>query len=180
MTTGRVITLVVGALLLLTGHPAGALLIVVVLVWGYTRSPGGKASAGCAFAGAMFSGGVASGNHTSAFIAKHEAGHVAVARRIGRRVTDVKVGKGWGWVGIAGWHKDPIKNMAFLYGGQIAVGSTSGCSFDNAKIEYFLNKIPPEDRAAATRKAKSIARSATGMLSSVPSDAKKIRETGKV
>ena len=86
--------------------------------------------------------------------ARHEAGHAACADQGGKSWKSVIYDEGGGFCAIKSWWKDPIDNMAFLYGGQRAVNSQRGCSHDNALIAEFANQIPAAHRAAACAEAK--------------------------
>lgn len=83
----------------------------------------------------------------------HEAGHAGVAVALGKRPTIVQVfdNSEGGWCGLSSWWQDPINNMAFLYGGQMAAGKSLGDWGDNEKIQGFAkmaNRNNPEKAKA--------------------------------
>ena len=100
---------------------------------------------------------------TRARVAKHEAGHVVAARRVGGRVKSADVYAGGGglvtWTGINGSEREQVvANIAFLRAGRYAAGTGAGCSGDDAAVRQMLRYLPTTDRAAAQRAGEAEAR----------------------
>lgn len=87
---------------------------------------------------------------------RHEAGHAAAARRLGKlRSAEVYV-DGTGLV--RAFVPDAESAVAFLLAGQIAHGSGEGAGGDNAAIRETLREFPAAERAAVRARAKATAR----------------------
>lgn len=82
----------------------------------------------------------------------HEAGHHGVGVTLGARCRSV-VGKNPGDGGfcrlLSGWFRDPVDNIAFLLGGQMAAGKSWGDWGDNDNIKAFLQNYKTQAEADA-------------------------------
>ena len=95
--------------------------------------------------------------------ARHEAGHVVAARKVGGRVKSANVYDNGGglvtWTGVNGTDREQVvANIAFLRAGRYAAGTGAGCGGDDATVRQLLRYLPTTDRAAAKREGEAEAR----------------------
>ncbi|HEY9354636.1 MAG TPA: hypothetical protein VIP28_15345 [Nocardioides sp.] len=97
-------------------------------------------------------------------VAQHEAGHVVAARAVGGRVRSARLHSNGG--GLVTWDmsarplaEEVESNLAFLKAGELAAGTTEGCSGDQAAIRRQLRRLPAGERSAAQSRANAKARS---------------------
>lgn len=106
-------------------------------------------------------------SHGGSRSARHEAGHVAVARGLGGKVHSATLrANGSGWTEATLSREDPQAAVAFLAAGRLASGTRAGCASDDAHIAKVLREVPRRDRAqvrrAGEREARSILSSRSG------------------
>jgi len=80
-------------------------------------------------------------------VARHEAGHVAVARELGAGVVSAWLNPdGSGRVTVRGIPEDPRSVVTFYLGGQAAAGITADAGHDYAEIGKVLAGVPEGER----------------------------------
>jgi hypothetical protein len=158
------------AVAIVKAHPAALLILVpIVLLLFRARSR--------ATSGAMTAH-IAPG-HYPAETARHEAGHVVAARRIGGRVTSAVVNRdGSGYVRVSGM-ASAAKRIGFLRAGEYAIHSGRGASADRAAVRAILREVPKADRARVLREGERIGRSAA-RSSKVSGVASKLARDGRL
>lgn len=88
--------------------------------------------------------------------ARHEAGHVVVARGLGGRVRSATLEPdGRGFVDATLPGDDPQSAVAFLVAGQLAAGTRRGAGDDEAAIARELRRVPRSERADVRRAAEA-------------------------
>lgn len=111
---------------------------------------------GTASAGRMVTGHAHGGRPS--VVARHEAGHVAVARALGGSRIHAWSNGREGATSVR-HHKGVAGSVAFSLGGRYAAGG-AGCSADNADVRRVLREVPSKDRARVRREGERIARRA--------------------
>jgi hypothetical protein len=132
---------------------AVGIIFLVVRSWAMTSTPLG---------GRMVKGHIHAGDLN--MVRRHEGGHASVAEGLGGRVVKIETyenGGGWTYVRIpyntsikGDWQR---KSTAFLLGGQMAVNSQKGCSYDNEQIRKNLNTVPSSMRGQVKADARRLA-----------------------
>lgn len=80
-------------------------------------------------------------------VARHEAGHVAVARELGAGVISAWLNPdGSGRVTVRGIPEDPQSVVTFYLGGEAAAGRTADAGHDYAEIGTVLAGVPEGER----------------------------------
>jgi len=127
------------------------------------------------------------GGHGTRLAARHEAGHYHVGKKVGGTVTGAEIypdGSGITWVDIP-CKAGPAAAVAVAVAGQVAAGTKRGCDgFAGSDFDFkrqILRSLPAHERAAVERQGYALARQyCNGLLSPVPSLAKRIYRDGKI
>lgn len=117
------------------------------------------------------------------FIARHEAGHVAVARACGATGVRAEIGSDNNSGGM--WSRTlpggVVAAVAVARGGRKAVGSSYGCSGDRAIERAALRDVPYRDRGAVVRQADRLAtRAVNSARGQIRRDAAHLDRTGRL
>ena len=127
-----------------------ALALIVLAVW-CLRS-GKSARTGRAASGHVHSG-------RRGLVARHEAGHYVVARKVGGRVHSADLTSGATPSGLVqATVPDARASITFLMAGRAAAGTRSGCSADDAEVRRTLREFPSAERGQVRRECERDAR----------------------
>lgn len=85
--------------------------------------------------------------------ARHEAGHVVAARRLGGKVLSARLRRNGGGFVDARIPDGPGPAVTFLLAGQIAAGTKQGAGLDDAAVAAELRGVPAGERGRVLRKA---------------------------
>lgn len=91
--------------------------------------------------------------HTMEEAATHEGGHAALVKAAGGTVLDVRIfpdGSGYTEYRMPG-KATVIDWLALTVAGEVASGTSSGCSSDHAHRDALLKALPPDKRSAAKK-----------------------------
>jgi hypothetical protein len=92
--------------------------------------------------------------------ARHEAGHVVAARRLGLGVASAVVNRdGSGHVRCAR-RGTAAQHIGFLRAGEYAIHTGSGAGTDRANVRAILRRVPAADRARVRREGERLGRQA--------------------
>lgn len=153
-----------------------ALLVVVVLV-ALLRSRAGGRGGG---RGRRVSIGHSHGG-TSRIIARHEAGHVAVARAVGCTDITVEAWDGGGVTHAGAGGMDALSRVAIARGGQYATSSRRGCAGDDDIVRDALRGVPRDQRSQVRRDGEALGRQAVRRAGGqIRRDAVTIERTGRL
>lgn len=116
--------------------------LVVARVYGFARTVGGRQMA------------VRTGpGHGTKLAARHEGGHIALAKAAGGRVTGAYIypdGSGVTYIKMPA-SASIVDHIAIDVAGEVAAGTSWGCESDQAYMRAALATLPPEQRAAAKK-----------------------------
>jgi hypothetical protein len=102
--------------------------------------------------------------HEVKIAARHEGGHAALVKAVGGRVHSVAIypdGSGITWYSLPR-NASVVDQVAVTVAGEVAAGTKSGCSSDQAHMRAELAQLPSSERGAAQRAGYAKARSVTG------------------
>lgn len=120
---------------------------------------------------------------TRAKIARHEAGHAAVARHVGGRIRSARIHghDSGGLVKATLPTDDPRLAVAFWSGGHLALGSRDGADADLADIRRELRRVPAAERGRVHDEGVRLARQAlAAQAGRVERDAARLEEKGRL
>jgi hypothetical protein len=161
-------------LLALLGDTAPAVIAVAAVVggllwWGRSRTR---------TAGALI--GHAHGGGSTAFIGRHEGGHVVVARKVGFGGVSAWANDHEGATSSTSAPNDPVAHIAVARAGRYAVGSGAGCGWDDAQVRRILRGVPREQRAQVRRDGDKLARRTVGAnRGAIRRVGRRIEQTGR-
>lgn len=171
-TLAAIAVLVAGLLLASRGH-GGLLVLALIGAWLLA----GKS--GPALAGGRFVTG--HGHGTRKLISRHEGGHAVAAKALGGRVRYAWLTDDSGYVAATLPDSDQTKAVAFLAAGRHAVGTSRGCSADDAAIRKVLREVPSKQRAQVKRDGIRLAKRITSSRAGeIRRYARKLDEKGRL
>lgn len=181
---GKLIAVLAVLLAVYTGyHGYGGLAFVLLCVAGFAALVGGGSSSSGSLAGGRMIAvkGHAHGDDLTE-VAEHELGHKYAGEAVGGKITSVRVYRnGGGYTRVTLPDHDPERAITFWLGGQKAVGTQRGASYDNGLIRKELRKVPASERAALRRRAERAAEKAVAAKrSKIASQAPRLAERGKL
>lgn len=125
------------------------------------------------------------GGHEAKVAARHEGGHVALAKAAGGRVLSAHInpdGSGVTYVRLPA-SATAVDEIAVCVAGEVAARTRSGCGGDQDNMRAVLASLPPHERAAAKKAGYSRASSVVnGFLGDggVSSTAEKLLRDGRL
>lgn len=129
---------------LANGNPGAALALaaLVIVLYRATRMVGGRKLAIHTH-----------GGHEAQVAARHEGGHVALAKAAGGKVLGARInpdGSGVTYVRLPA-SATAVDEIAVCVAGEVAARTSSGCGGDQANMRAVIAALPPGERAAARK-----------------------------
>jgi hypothetical protein len=114
--------------------------------------------------------------------ARHEAGHAAVIRHLGGRVTSARVHADGSGLTRGHWPGDAVSQVAVFKAGQYADGSSAWSprnASDEDVIRSVLRQVPARDRAEVRRQGERLARQGlAARAGQISRDARRLEKRG--
>jgi hypothetical protein len=144
---------------LMNNNPGAALLLVAAAAWLAVRARSAARMVGSRKLAIRTEPG-----HEVKVAARHEGGHVALAKAAGGKVLGAEVypdGSGVTWVRMPA-SATVVDEIAVCVAGEVAARTSRGCSSDQADVRAALATLPAGERDAARRAGYDRARSVVG------------------